>query len=631
MLKPLHVQIKRPQGKRLPFTTPGKSLSATPAKVEEIQPVLLPSGASGKRRVRPAEDDLPVTADFTSGVKRARLCSEFASGTVLGPSPHPTMLEKIVREHLRHQHQTCRNPVTTPAPFALLDQHRKHSCPEAKPVSASKDPAKRLVNRALLPPFGGPRGRQLTTRNVHAKAKWTRNYLLGPDLDFRFTTQAFRILGGNDDQLVMGTSNGLVHRYNAWTSEYIGAWDLSTTLENTEDYVQEEDFSLCGLGFSSNGSHFVTGLKGSRSAVVWRVLDENDALISFRLKDARHPVLNADGDTLAAFVRNASNGPTGVGSSFSSPTTSSGIALYSLETGDQVVRFLPTQGYISNGYTHTNICMSPGGMLVCYDGVLWDARRSPRPIHKFDKLSDFGWGSLHPSGLQLLLNKDVWDLRTYRIVQSCSNALNGSTFRFDPFGDVIYSFQDATKHRNKFGDRRSSFRSSVVVTDGTDYTNIASLNIDRDIHDLVIHPSGGHFGVIVSTTGDNIQTEGRLYEIGRGIPDEDDSDINEPIEEEGDNSGSEEDQSEDEDDDIDGDDDFDENDEIVLGDLAGNHNFGDAILQAISMMQHQGNAGDEDQDGDDGSYDEYEESEGDDGDGFMEVDYDEDDEEEYGF
>jgi len=623
MLRPVLSVVKRAgpgsllSARKVPYTTPGKLAAYTPStsskdKEEEVQVTLVPSTVGAKRRARPLVEPEPVASSSSSASKaapdvsaskRVRLgATEPGGGVTLGPSAHPTALEKIVREHLRHQHQSCRNPVTTPAPFSLVDP-KKHSCPDPKPVSSPNDAAMRIINRQLQPPFGGMKGRQLMVRNAHSKAKWVRSYLLGEDLDFRFTTQAFRVLRGNDDQLVMGTSNGLVHRYNAWTSEYLGVWDLSAVLENDEAFANEEDLSLSGLGFSREGSHFLTNLKGSRSAIVWRVLDEADALVSFKLKDVRHAVLDVDGDTIAAVVRQAPAASSAHNSSFyGSPASTNGVALYSMESGDQVVRFLSSEGYNFNGYSHTNICMSPGGQLVCYDGVLWDARRSQRPIHKFDKLSEFGWGSLHPNGLQLLLDKDVWDLRTFRIVQTCSNALNGSSFRFDPFGDVIYSFQDVGVHR-------TDFASNVVVTDGTDYTNIASVTVsDHNIYDLAIHPSCSHFSVIVAKDTDTSQTEGRLYEIGRAQPDEDDSDINEPIEQDGDDSASEDDEDVDEDEDIE--EDFDESDEIVLGDLAGNGNFGDAIMRAINMFRNPGG----NQGGGDDDSEVYEEEEGESGD-----------------
>jgi HIV-1 Vpr-binding protein len=283
--------------------------------------------------------------------------------------------------------------------------------------------------------------------------------------------------------------------------------------------------------------------------------------------------------------------------------------MYDLKAGgENVARFLPSEGHVSNNYELTNLCMSAGGALVCYDGVLWDARRMNRPIHKFDKLSAFGWGALHPNGLQLMLDKDVWDLRTYRIAQSCSIALHGSSFRFDPFGEVIYSYRDHAMSHNVTSEVDSTFNKSVVVTDATNYSSIASWNVDRTVYDLGVHPSGRCAAIVVKATN-SYESECRLYEIGRSTVDDDEADLDDaqvyP------ESLSEQDMDED----------MYDSDEVILDDMGGTNNFSDVIMRAINAISHDHETGDE------GEFEDGEDDEEFDEDGFDEGDfYDEEDE-----
>ena len=48
----------------------------------------------------------------------------------------------------------------------------------------------------------------------------------------------------------------------------------------------------------------------------------------------------------------------------------------------------------------------PTDDLILSDGVLWDYR-SPKQLHKFDKLSQSLSGVFHPNGLEIISNTDV--------------------------------------------------------------------------------------------------------------------------------------------------------------------------------------------------------------------------------
>ncbi|KAH9260581.1 hypothetical protein BASA81_001048 [Batrachochytrium salamandrivorans] len=448
--------------------------------------------------------------------------------SALGPSLHPSLLEKLVSDNLKHQHLKCPHPITTPPVFSLV-ANKPHHCPTAKPKLAPKDIGKRLLHRGLAPPYGGPHGAEFNTKFLHSKLRFLRP--LGREMESpEFAYVAFRSQFHNE--IVVGTETGQLYRYSSNSEKLLGQFDLQSQMEQYGEEI------VSNLVFSPSGNHMVTETNHLKSAMVWSIHNDDDVVVNYHFKDARSAVLNPRGDSLVCFVKNHHVTPTAA--------AQSGVVFYSLETGQPEGHF--GSSHVSNGYEHTNISMSrEEGRMVCYDGVLWDFRLSPnRKIHKFDKLSKFGWSALHPNGYQLLLNKDVWDLRTYRIVQSCSNALDGSTFRFDPFGEVIYSYQDG--HLGSEDDVGRFFHSNVVVSDGSDYSNIASWNMNQaSVFDLDIHPNGQQVAVLVGKESER-KNECRVYEIGRATPMDDDSDVEDRVEDE-DMAFSEEEEAEDDEED----------------------------------------------------------------------------------
>eukprot|EP01052_Picozoa_sp_SAG31_P015178 SAG31_NODE_968_length_10678_cov_4.493619_2_plen_1237_part_00 len=156
-----------------------------------------------------------------------------------------------------------------------------------------------------------------------------------------------------------------------------------------------------------------------------------------------------------------------------------------------------------------------GGPRVLNDGILWDARAS-RPIHKFDQLtSHHGYGSWHPSGLEVILDGAVWDCRTFRLRQKVS-ALANSMVLWDTLGSVLF----AAPH---FDDRRRTpWNSSCFQTfKGSDYSTISTYDTGRNVLHLSLHPAETCVGVVGH---DAASSSVRIYEAGWTRTDDWDSD-----------------------------------------------------------------------------------------------------------
>jgi HIV-1 Vpr-binding protein len=80
---------------------------------------------------------------------------------------------------------------------------------------------------------------------------------------------------------------------------------------------------------------------------------------------------------------------------------------------------------------------SPCDELVLYDTHLWDPR-SNHFVHKFDNFSSYGHSAFHPNGNELIINSEIWDIRTFKLLKTCP-ALDRSKIHFNPLGDVIYA------------------------------------------------------------------------------------------------------------------------------------------------------------------------------------------------
>ena len=90
------------------------------------------------------------------------------------------------------------------------------------------------------------------------------------------------------------------------------------------------------------------------------------------------------------------------------------IQIYDVTTGEKVLTLTPQ---ISNQYTKNRATFSPSDEIVLSDGVLFDVN-SGKEIHKLDKLNQTLSGVFHPSGLEIISNAEVWDLRTFHLMRT---------------------------------------------------------------------------------------------------------------------------------------------------------------------------------------------------------------------
>lgn len=125
---------------------------------------------------------------------------------------------------------------------------------------------------------------------------------------------------------------------------------------------------------------------------------------------------------------------------------------------------------------------SPDGQLLLWGHALWDPRAaSDRPIHRFEAFSsgDLGAGAFHPRGGVAVINSEVWDLRTFKLMRSVPGLLAGAELKFAPGcgGDVAFAFLRGGRDESGLAAARRSknpLRSAFRTIDTVDWTEIAT-------------------------------------------------------------------------------------------------------------------------------------------------------------
>ena len=147
----------------------------------------------------------------------------------------------------------------------------------------------------------------------------------------------------------------------------------------------------------------------------------------------------------------------------------------------------------------------------------------------------------------MIINSEVWDLRKFRLLRSV-HSLDQTTITFNARGDVIYAIL-----RRNLEDVMSSFHTRRVkhplfsafrTVDAINYSEIATIPVDRCVLDFATEPTDSFLGLITMDDQDEMFAAARVYEIGRRRPTDDDSDPD-------DGESEEEDEDDDDDDDAD--------------------------------------------------------------------------------
>ncbi|XP_024118657.1 DDB1- and CUL4-associated factor 1 isoform X1 [Oryzias melastigma] len=431
--------------------------------------------------------------------------------------PSPPSLDSIIIEYLRKQHARCPNPVTTCPPFSLFTPHR---CPEPKQRwQASGNFTARLGGRVLHPRHRGVDWGGLDRHLIFSRFRPATVFTERDQYESGFTCCAFSAL---ERFLLLGNCSGHLVFYNVISGEQEAKYTCHAT-------------PITHLQPSGDGKLVLTSASwGTPLSALWSSEGVFERKLSF------------SEDHYMEFSKLSQDRVIG--------TKDQVAHIYDIHTGQKTL----TLNYpaLANSYKRNCATFNPTDDLVLNDGVLWDVRAS-RAIHKFDKFNMNISGVFHPNSLEVLINTEIWDLRTFHLLHTVP-ALDQCRVVFNSNGTIIYG---AMLHPDDDEDAmdpqmKSPFGSSFRTFDATNYKPIATVDVKKNIFDLCTDSKDRFLAVIEDQDAQSLDTLCRLYEVGR-----------QKLAEEGDDDQEDEDQEEDSSDSDDDDDDDDEDTDALLEEL----------------------------------------------------------------
>uniref|UniRef100_A0A671X6U8 DDB1- and CUL4-associated factor 1 n=1 Tax=Sparus aurata TaxID=8175 RepID=A0A671X6U8_SPAAU len=423
--------------------------------------------------------------------------------------PSPPTLDSIITEYLREQHARCPNPVTTCPPFSLYTPHR---CPEPKQRrQASPNFTARLGSRVLYPKYGGVDRGCLDRHLIFSRFRPMTVFHEGDGDESGFTCCAF---SARERFLILGTCSGHLKFYNIFSGEEVVNYTCHTS-------------AITHLEPSRDGKLLLTSASWSFPlSALWSM-------------DGVFTQKNSFSDEhYVEFSKLSQDRVIG---------TKDQIAhIYDIQTGQKTLTL--NDPALANNYKRNCATFNPSDDLVLNDGVLWDVRAS-RAIHKFDKFNMNISGVFHPNGLEVIVNTEIWDLRTFHLLHTVP-ALDQCRLVFNSNATIMYGAMLQADEEDDAMDQqmKSPFGSSFRTFDATDYKPIATVDVKRNIFDLCTDTKDCYLAVIENQDTVSLDTVCRLYEVGRQkLAEEGDDDD----QDDDDDSSDTDDDDDDDDDDID--------------------------------------------------------------------------------
>ncbi|XP_057334525.1 DDB1- and CUL4-associated factor 1 isoform X2 [Microplitis mediator] len=382
-------------------------------------------------------------------------------------------LDSIITEYLTNQHALCKNPMVTCPKFNLFQPHK---CPDPRPKSSA---ATNITVRATRRQFGID-DRRLDRRYIYSRFCPVKTFR-PTDVEGTFTCCTF---SPDQQSLMIGTYPGDVKIFNVHT----GIEEASYQCHETYVYHME-----C----NKRGDLLLTSTAWRRpTSALWSIGVFFDMKMPFEAED---------------YVEFSKSQDKIIG------TQNENATIYDIATGKLISTLTPSIS--SNRYTKNRATFSMNDELVLSDGILWDVN-SGKEIHKFDKLNQALNGVFHPNGTEVVANTEVWDLRTFHLLNTVPS-LDQMKVVFSPINHVIYASLFEVDP-----DDESSYVTSFKTLDALDYSNIATYDVKRGIYSLACNKYDTQIAIVENQGDfDNVQESSvRLYDVGRRRDDEDEAD-----------------------------------------------------------------------------------------------------------
>ncbi|KAJ3586455.1 hypothetical protein NHX12_012853 [Muraenolepis orangiensis] len=404
--------------------------------------------------------------------------------------PSPPALDGIITEYLREQHARCKNPVATCPPFSLFTPHQ---CPEPKQRrQAPSSFTSRHTRRVIYPKYGGVDGGCFDRHLVFSRFRPISVFREAEEDQSDFMCCAF---SARERFLMLGTCTGQLKLYNVFTCQEEASYNCHTSaITNLEP---SRDGSL--LLTSASWSYPLSALWGMKSVFIMKHSFLGDHYVEFS---------KLSQDRVIGTKEHVAN-------------------IYDIQTGQKMLTL--NNPDLANNYKRNCATFNPTDDLVLNDGVLWDVR-SAQAIHKFDKFNMNISGVFHPNCLEVVINTEIWDLRTFHLLHTVP-ALDQCRIVFNNNGTVIYGAMLQADDEDDMMEMqmKTPFGSSFRTFNATDYKPIATIDVKRNIFDLCTDTKDCYLAVIENQDSVNTDTVCRLYEGEDEAHSSDNSDLEDDI------------------------------------------------------------------------------------------------------
>ncbi|MGH0181756.1 UNVERIFIED_CONTAM: hypothetical protein FKN15_007446 [Acipenser sinensis] len=411
--------------------------------------------------------------------------------------PSPPSLDSIITEYLREQHACCKNPVTTCPPFSLFTPHQ---CPEPKQRrQAPTNFTSRLTRRVVYPKYGGVDGGCFDRHLIYSRFRPISVFREADEDESGFMCCAF---SARERFLMLGTCTGQLKLYNVFNGQEEASYNChNSAITHLEP---SRDGSL--LLTSTTWSYPLSALWGMKSVFDLKCSQPAISNLARRYNQTGHELGDQESQHLPKI-------DTSFCSIFVVSIVNQHNKIYDIQTGQNILAL--NNPDLSNNYKRNCATFNPTDDLVLNDGVMWDVR-SAQAIHKFDKFNMNISGVFHPNGLEVIVNTEIWDLRTFHLLHTVP-ALDQCRIVFNNNRTVIYGAMLQADDEDDMVEERmkSPFGSSFRTFDATDYKPIATIDVKRNIFDLCTDTKDCYMAVIENQDALNMDTVCRLYEVGR--------------------------------------------------------------------------------------------------------------------
>uniref|UniRef100_A0A1I7U6K6 WD_REPEATS_REGION domain-containing protein n=1 Tax=Caenorhabditis tropicalis TaxID=1561998 RepID=A0A1I7U6K6_9PELO len=373
-----------------------------------------------------------------------------------GDNARPLMdLNNIVTNYFRSQHAACKNPVTTCPPFSLFHPHK---CPERiQKTPVMRNIVNRLLNQELLRPHerivSGWRNEKL----IFSKFK---NVKTIQDSDESYVSAIYSV---DDEHLIVGHFNGELHWINA-----------DTGLD--ESHTNCHGSAIVNIDASRDGSMILTSSAYSRPlSGLWRLGQNMERIHMYR----EETCMRFANTTIGKIIGTSRNT----------------VTVYDTETNHVLDTY--KTGIYGLEYEKNYASFSPDDKLIFSDGLLWDVRNRNAPIHTFDRLAaKTNFGIFHPHGNQIIIDSDVYDIRTFRMLHHVPE-LSQSKLIFNSSGNIMIANKTSDLQRPETTE--DLINASLRTFDTLDYSVLTTLERRRPAIDIALSHHDQKLAIIEKT------------------------------------------------------------------------------------------------------------------------------------